>query len=235
MRRRNLTLLALPLAALAIAGCGGDGDDDSTSAPIATIPTTTAPSKEELIAQGDAICAEVNAAVGAAGTSEVEAESQAIQVANLYIGMVQSLEGLGTPEDASDYSEFSSAADGLSEAEGAVKLAAEREDSIAGEEAATEAATALEGFQAAAASFGFEDCSEGPSAPAAPAETPPTAEEEGGVEAPEVEEEAPVEPAPEEVAPETGGAGSGEGGGTAGGTEGGGGTTGGDSGGIGPG
>lgn len=235
MRRRNLTLLALPLAALVIAGCGGGGDDDSTSsAPVATIPTTTAPSKDELIAQGDAICAEVNAAVGAAGTSEVDAESQRTQVANLYIGMVQSLEGLGTPEDASGYSEFSAAADELSAAESAVKLATEREDSIAGEEAATEAATALDDFQVAAATYGFEDCSEGPSAPVAPTETP-SVEEEAPAEAPEVEEEMPVEPAPEEVAPETGGAGSGEGGGTAGGTEGGGGTTGGDSGGIGPG
>lgn len=229
--------MVLSLAALVIAGCGGGGDDDSTAtAPVATIPTTTAPSKEELIARGDAICAEVNAAVGAAGTSEVDAASQTTQVANLYIGMVQSIQGLGTPEDASDFSEFSSAADELAAAESAVKLAAEREDGIAGEEAATEAATALENFQTAAATYGFEDCSEGPSAPVAPSETAPAGEEEAPVEVPEAEEEAeaPVEEAPEEVTPETGGAGS-PGGGTAGGTEEGGGTTGGDSGGIGPG
>jgi hypothetical protein len=237
MRRRNLTLAAVPLAALAIAGCGGGGDDDSTSSePVATIPTTTAPSREELIAQGDAICAEVNAAVGSVGASETGTESRRTQVAGLYIGMVQSLDGLGTPEDASGFAEFSAAADELSTAESEVKLAAEREDSIGIEEAEANATPALEGFQAAADAYGFEDCSDGPSAPSAPSETAPSVEEEAPVETPEAEEEAPVEPAPEEIAPETGGAGGAtEGGGTAGGTEGGGGTTGGDSGGIGPG
>ncbi len=238
MRRRNWTFAALPLAALAIAGCGGGGDDESTSSePVATIPTTTALSKEELIAQGDAICAEVNAAIGSLASSETDAEGQTIQVANLYVGMVQSLDGLGTPSDASGFSEFSSAADELSAAESDVKLAVEREDSAAIGEAATKATPALENFQAAAETYGFEDCSAGPSAPAAPAESgsesAPSVEEESPVETPEVEEEAPVEEAPE-PAPETGGAGS-TGGGTAGGGETDGGTGGGSSGGVGPG
>jgi len=55
----------LSLLALAIAGCGGGGGDESTAA--APVETTEAAvlSKEELVAQGNAICAEVNAAVGA--------------------------------------------------------------------------------------------------------------------------------------------------------------------------
>ena len=61
-------LVILPLAALAIAGCGG-GSSDSTTTPVETTEATTALSKEELIAQGDAICAEVNAAVGTVGST----------------------------------------------------------------------------------------------------------------------------------------------------------------------
>lgn len=239
MRRWNLILAALPLTALAIAGCGGGDGDDSTTAPaVATTPTTTALSKEELIARGDAICAEVNAAIGALAASETDAESQTAQTASLYIGMVQSLKGLGTPEDASGFSEFNATADELSAVENELQLAVEREDSAAIGAAATSAAPALEGFQSAAGAYGFESCSEGPSAPTAPATTeapsPESAPEEEPEAAPEVEPEAAPEPAPE-TGGASGAAEEGAGGGTAGGTEGGGGTTGGDSGGIGPG
>jgi hypothetical protein len=231
MRSRRFVAVALPLAALAIAGCGG-GDDSTEPAPVVTTtPTTTALSKDELITQGDAICAEVNAAIGGS-----EAGGQAGQVADLYVGMVESLKRLGTPEEAEGYSEFSSAADGLSQAEGEVKLAAERDDSAALATAESGASSALASFQSAAQAYGFENCGEGPSAPLSGASGEELSEEpaEG------VEEEA----APEEVepAPETGGAGSAEGGGaeagggTGGGTAGGGATEGsGGSGGIGPG
>jgi hypothetical protein len=123
-----------------------------------------------------------------------------------------------------------------------VKLAAEREDTAALGEAATEAAPALEGFQEAAEEYGFEDCAEGPSAPgstgspegATPGGEEFEGEEEGGIEAePELEEAPEEEIAPEEeAAPETGGAGGGveeapEGGGESGGGS--------ESGGVGPG
>ena len=59
MRARNFLIVA-SLAALALVGCSGnDGGDETASAPVVAT-TTAAPSlsKEELIAQGDAICAE---------------------------------------------------------------------------------------------------------------------------------------------------------------------------------
>lgn len=232
MRPPTYLTTASLLAALAIAGCGGGGDD-STSTSKATTEATPSLSKEELISQGDAICAEVNAAVGSVGSSAADTQTQIIQAANLYTGMVESLERLGTPsDDPAGYSEFIEAAEEFAKVEGEVKLAAERGDTITLGEAATKATPALEEFEAQAAIYGFENCSEGPSVSVT---TSPSgsAEEEGGVEvAPELESEV-EEVAPEEVAPETGGAGGGVEEEAA--PEGGGGTGGSESGGVGPG
>lgn len=212
MRPPKLLTIAIALAALALAGCGGGGDSTETTAQETTEATVTL-SKEELISQGDAICAETNAAIGAIGASAADTPTQITQTANLYTGMVESLEDLGTPEDPAGYSDFIEAAEELAKVEGELKLAAEREDTAALGEIATEAAPILEEFEAQAAIYGFEDCSEGPSAP-----TPSTGSgvggeevEEGGVEVePEFEEEVLPEEVPEEeVAPETGGAGGG--------------------------
>jgi len=227
--------IALPLAALAIAGCGGGGGD-STSTQATT--ETTALSKADLISQGDAICAEVNNAVGAAEivTAEGGESELASKVSGFYIGMVESIKGLGTPEDAVGYPEFIATADQLSTVEGEVKLAAEREDTVALEEATTAATSAREEFESAAGEYGFEDCGEGPSAPSPSGAGGGTTEEaeEGGVEVTpeEIEEVVPEEVAPEEVAPETGGAGGGV---EEAAPEAGGGTAGGGSGGVGPG
>lgn len=218
-RHKRTALLLAALLALLAAGCGGGGDE-TTDATEATAEPAAQLSKDELISQGDAICAEVNAAVGALGSSEGEVETaageEAEKVASLYTGMVQSLQNLGTPEgDEDDYAKFSEAAEELAKVEGEVELAAEREDTLALEEAETDAGAALEEFETQAAAFGFSECSEGPSAPT----TSPGAgagEEAGGVEEgglePEAEYEEPEyeEAAPEEeVAPETGGAGGG--------------------------
>ncbi|HEX6687739.1 MAG TPA: hypothetical protein VF085_03645 [Solirubrobacterales bacterium] len=231
-------LVVLPLAALAIAGCGGGGGSDSTAAAAPEITeVTTALSKEELIAQGDAICAEVNAAVGTAGSTSSDAAGQATQVAGLYDGMVERLIGLGAPSDeTTGYPEFVSSAEALVQAQDDVKLASEREEDEALSAAETEASSALSSFQSAASTFGFEQCAEAPEAP-----TPSgSGEESGGEESSEGVEEESEEVLPEEVepAPETGGVieeesaggGAGVGGGT-GSSEG----TGGSSGGIGPG
>jgi hypothetical protein len=238
MRPSKTLILALPLAALAIAGCGG-GEDDSTASTAVATTEAAALSRAELISQGDAICAEVNAAVGSVAGSGAEVPDQIIQVSDLYLGMVASLKDLGTPEDAAGYPEFIAAADEFSKNESEVKLAAEREDTAAIGAAASEAAPALEEFEQRAGEYGFEECSAEPSVPTPVTGAPAAAgeAEEGGVEvAPEeLEEEAPPEEeaAPEEVAPETGGAG--------GGVEeaapeaGGGGESGGGSGGVGPG
>jgi hypothetical protein len=231
-------LALLALTALVIAGCGGGGDETTESAPATTTEATPL-TKAELIASGDGICAEVNAAVGAAGASESEAADQTVQVANLYIGMVERIQNLGVPDDPAGYAEFSEAAEELAKVEGEAKLAAEREDSAALSEATTAAAPVLEEFSSIAGDYGFEECSEGPSAPAETGTgsgvTPPV--EEGGVEVvpEEPEIEAPVEEVvpEEEVAPETGGAGGGVEEAPA--PETGGGSSGGSSGGVGPG
>jgi hypothetical protein len=225
-------ILILVLAGLlALVGCGGGGDDESTASKPATTESTPTLTKGELISQGDAICAEVNAAVGSVGGSEAGVPDEIIQVASLYTGMVERLKDLGEPAESAGYSEFIAAAEELSQVEGETKLAAERSDTVALGEAATRAAPALEEFESAAEDYGFESCSEGPGAPPVTGgESPvPGGEEEI---APETGEEAEVEPEAE-VAPEEGGeeAAPEEGGGTGAGDgaapEGGGGSSGG--------
>jgi hypothetical protein len=212
-RPKTILLVLGALLALAIAGCGGGGD--STESTAATSEEAAKLSKAELISQGDAICAEVNAAVGALSSSEGEAVvgGEAEKIANLYTGMVSSLQNLGAPsDDEGGYAKFSEAAEELAKVEGEVKLAAEREDLVALEEVDGEVEPALEEFHTQAATYGFEECSEGPHAPTVNPEAGGVESEgeleEGGVEVePEVEEEAPEEEAPEEETPETGGAG----------------------------
>jgi hypothetical protein len=240
MSTRRTWIFALPVAALLVAGCGGGGGSDSSESTATTTATPTALSKAELLEQGDAICAEVNAAVGSAGSSTTENGSPAAQVADLYSGMVASLNNLGTPQETEGYAEFSGAAEELAKAEDEVKLASERGDTAGLEAAESNASSALTAFQNAASEYGFKACSEGPSAPATSGPSAESGEAEAGGEEAEaiepeaVEPEVEAEPAPE-VIPETGGAGgTAEGGGTAGAPEGGG-TTGGSSGGIGPG
>jgi hypothetical protein len=219
---KTILLILGALAALLIAGCGGGGDETETTTP--TVEEPTALTKEELIEEGDGICAEVNAAVGAltgSETSEGSGTEETEKVANLYTGMVERLQDLGAPEDDDgSYAKFMEAAEELAKVEGEAKLAAEREDLEAIGEANGEAEVALEEFQSQAAIYGFEDCSEDPGelpTPAGNGEVEPGGEEfegeEGGVEVePEFEEEvAPEEEIvpEEEVAPETGGAGGG--------------------------
>lgn len=236
MRARRF-LIVVPLAALAIAGCGGDdGGDETASTPAVT--TTAAPSlsKEELISQGDAICAEVNAAL-AAVSSNTSTGSQVGQVADLYIGMVDSLQALGTPTDDAGYDEVMSAADDLAQAESDAKLADERGDSAALSTAQTEATSAAIAFQDAAGSYGFSECSQSPGASSTTSAPAPSTDTSGTTTAPAAPTTTPATPAP---APNTGGAGGtagSTGGGSTGGGAGGGtgGTTGGSSGGIGPG
>ncbi len=227
-------LIALSLGGLVLTGCGGGDDSPETTA--ATTEAEAALTKADLISQGDAICAEVNAAVGSVAASE--SSDQTAQVADLYIGMVESIKRLGTPAEETGYPEFIASADRLAEIEGEVKLAAEREDTAGVEEAGGEAVAALEAFEGEAQSYGFEDCGDEPTAPAPSGSGSAAVEEgaeEGGLEvAPEEleEEVVPEEVAPEEVAPETGGAGGGI---EEAAPESGGGESGGSSGGVGPG
>lgn len=237
MRLPKALPIALLLVALVIVGCGGGGEDSTETTQATSQEEAAQMSKADFIKQGDAICAEVNSAVGAIGTTETEVQSQTTQVSDLYIGMIESLKRLGAPTEIDGYAEFMEAAEELAKVEGEVKLAAEREDTEALGEAATAATPALEEFETQASVYGFEECGEGPQAP-----TPSgTGTESGGEEAapegsPEAIEEE-IAPEVEEVAPEMGGAGeevAPEGGGTGAGA-GGGGESGGSSGGIGPG
>lgn len=229
MRRpgnKTILLLLAALAAALIAGCGGGGGEETTE----TTATTEEPrklTKAELIEQGDDICAETNAAVGAL-SSEVEASSipeTAEKTSNLYIGMVERLQELGAPEGAeSSFTSFMEAAEEFAKVEGEVKLATEREDTEALGEASTAATPALEEFETQAETYGFEKCSEGPQATLGGGSSSGAEGAEGGGELEAGEEEAGgVEPeaefeeaAPEEEivpeeepAPETGGAGGG--------------------------
>ncbi len=152
--------------------------------------------------------------------------------------MVTRLKALGTPVEASGYTEFISAAEALAQAESGAKLAAERGEGAGLEAAESKASAALGSFQSAARSYGFKKCGEEPSAP-----TPASARRRGEAakRLPGAPNPRPRNPQPPEAAPETGGAGSVEAGGGApsgGGSAGGGGGGGGggsSSGGIGPG
>ncbi len=228
MRLKFLVLALAALLALAFlaSGCGGGGSSSSTAAKQKPKEETVAKlSKGQFISQGDAICAEVNTAIGSVQESAAEASSQTTQIANLYSGMVQSLQRLGQPSEIEGYSDFMGAAERLAMTENEVKAVSDQENPELIEEASQQAVPAVEEFQQQAAIYGFEACSEGPHAPAvAPESSSGTEEvapeeESGGIEAapeeefvpeeevaPEIEEEFVPE---EEVAPETGGAGGG--------------------------
>lgn len=238
MRTPLRRLALLPVAALALAGCGGGGGDETTAASVPTVEESPSLSKQELIQQGDAICAEVNAAVGTVDASEAGSADQVSQAADLYSGMVERLKGLGTPEEDAGYTEFTAAADALARAESDAQLASERGDEAALTEAESEAEASLEAFEEAAGSYGFEDCSEAPSAPSTVSPVGGGGGEEEQAEEVEVPAEVEEEVVPEEAPTEEAPAEEGGGGGTAGGGTGAGGgeeSGGGGSGGIGPG
>ena len=209
------------LAAALLAGCGGgSGSTESTAAT--TTATTAALSKAELIEQGDAICAEVNAAVGTVGSRAAPKPSSQVR----QVGRPLQRHGR-QPEEARD-----AAGNGRILANSSpppknlrgggrsqTRSRARRHSGLAAAE--TNASAALASFQAAAQEYGFKECTEGPQR--ADHECRREAGGTGSAEAPEEPEaeavapEAEAEPAPE-PAPETGGAGGAtEGGGTAGG------------------
>jgi hypothetical protein len=220
--RSSLLLIPALLAlALAVAGCGGGGGTTEATETEEKAEAKTSLTKAEFIRQGNDLCGEVNSAVGSAANSASETQSQTTQIANLYTGMIESLQELGRPREAEGYGEFMEAGEELAKVEGELKLAAEREDVETLETASQEAVPALEAFQSQAAIYGFADCSEGPHAVESSPETgaaEPTeeVEETGGIEEglpeEEIEEVAPEEEfipeeEVEEVPPETGGAG----------------------------
>ncbi|HEX3362496.1 MAG TPA: hypothetical protein VHS74_15990, partial [Solirubrobacterales bacterium] len=133
MRSRPLVLapLALLVVALVVAGCGGGGSSSTTTTTAKKKPAAPKLSKAGFISQGDAICAEVNTAVGSTEESAAEASVQTSQIANLYTGMVESIQRLGQPSEKAGYSEFMGAAEKLAMVEGDLKKAGEEEDLVA--------------------------------------------------------------------------------------------------------
>ena len=133
------------------AGCGGGDSEDPAPAPVETTTTDTAASaltQDELIAEGDDICAEVNAAVGTIDSSTTAdptiAESQ---ISDIYAGMAERLQELGTPTDGEAPTDVIDAAQALADS------------------TSTDGATALSDFQTAATDYGFEECGNAPAAP----------------------------------------------------------------------
>jgi len=217
------TILTAATLSLAAAGCGGDDEPTPAPTPAEQPAETASLTKDELISQGDGICAEVNAAIGTIDGSTTIAESdKADQKADIYDGLADRLEQLGTPSDGDAPADVIAALRDLGSGSGA-------EGDLAA-------------LQSAATSYGFTDCAEAPSAPVATgAEAPPT--DGSGIE-PSTGDGTYTEPAPAEPAPApapsdgTGGvnpdAGSGTGGASPG-DSGSSGGSGGSSGGIGPG
>jgi hypothetical protein len=147
--KRAVLLILLILAPAGVAACGG-GDEEASAPAPAEEPAATTLTRSELISAGDGICAEVNAAIGTIQASEVSDETvKTTQIADLYAGVAERLDGLGTPSDGEAPSDVIAAATAL------------------GDPAATDPDAALAEFQAAAAEYGFTDCAEDPAAPVA--------------------------------------------------------------------
>lgn len=221
---RRVIGLSLTIGALGfgLSACGGGDDEESppeTAAPPA--PEVVALTTESLIQQGDAICAEVNAAVGAIDNSTADETTKASQREGIYDGLAARLGDLGTPSDGEPPTQVIQAIQALADGTGD-----------------------REALLDAADEYGFVDCAEAPAATVSPIESPDST----GAESPDSTESytPPVTEAPQPVAPEapappsTGGGvappGTGGGTGTGGGSGSGGGSSGGSSsGGIGPG
>lgn len=222
---------ALIACSALLAACGGE--DDSLPKTEVVSPSTGSTeisdepvSTEDFIAAGDEICVETFSAVSAAESTETDEADLYDTRANLYAEMVEELQGIGTPEDEEGLDDLYSAAGDLAEANEEAAAAAEDGDETALTAADTDAETALAGFQAAATSYGFEDCGDAAAGlpvdgsdvsvptvpgddtttvPAEPVPTEPVPTEP----APAPVEPAPAPapaPAPEPVAPPNGGA-----------------------------
>jgi hypothetical protein len=239
---RAFLLLAGLLAAIALLGAGCGGDDSTPAEPVQDVgdnQSQTALSKNELIAQGDAICGEANAALSALDASTVESdpEVQATQELEITRSELQSLQSLTPPSQSRSVLErFLSALQDQVDALSRRQAAVEQGDDPASAEA--EVSSAAASAQAAAQDYGFADCANA-------SETPPP---DGTATAPPVATTTPTTiPPTVPTTPATGdpgaagggtgvgGTGGGTGGGSGGGGSGGGdGGTGGTGGGISP-
>lgn len=144
LKLRRTAGVAFAVAALGagVVACGG-GDDEETPAPVTATTTeeTVTITTEDLISQGDAICAEANSALGSIEASTADDTTKANQVSDIYDGIAQQLGELGTPSDGEPPSDVIAAAQELADGTG---------DTTS--------------FQTAASEYGFTDCAEAPEA-----------------------------------------------------------------------
>jgi hypothetical protein len=225
----------LPVAAvgavLALSACGGDSSPEQQI----VVPTDTQPSldKAQFIAQADSICAEANASIeqfAAAGQGVTEAD----QIAQLRQSVVDQINELGPPsEDRTTLDQFLNAMTAQASAGEKIGLASERGEDTSQFE--TELDTAKSEAEAAASTYGFEECGSPISSSSTSSSSAGGTADTGGTVTPT----APSTPAPSDT-PDSGGT---PGGSTGGGSTGGGDTgsgapsggTGAPSGGVGPG
>jgi hypothetical protein len=163
MHLRRGWIVVLAVAMLTIAGCGGGGGGDSSESTDAGGEAASgALTKAGLIERGDAICAEVNAAVAAI---DPESPGATARIAGIYSGMVKSLKSLGNPtETEGKYGEYLRTLDEVEAMEKGLKLTATT-DSPELASMKKGAAGALGDFQFASGEYGFKECSQGPGAP----------------------------------------------------------------------
>ncbi len=226
--RLKTTLAALAIAAAtALAACGDD-EKPATTTPVETGATGTTGlagpiTPEELIDEGDDVCAEAYTAL-----ESLPPNAPGSQQAGIVDGLLESLESLGDPgsENRDDLDSFY---DSLDEAADAFN-----------KDRTSEGETALSEARAAASDYGFEECGRRGDSIIAQPDVPGAADsgvDSGGVAddttepvAPEPAEPVAPEPAPEPVVPDSDAGGTG----TAPPTDSGGDNTGGTSGGVSP-
>jgi len=194
MKKKILILMIAAVGAVGFAGCGGDnGDNAAAPTPVETTTEPASITKAELITQGDGICGEVNAAVGTIASSDTSDEAiMATQISDIYSGMADRLDELGTPSDGEAPTAVIEAAQAL----------AESGDS--------DGAAALATFQSAADDYGFTECGQAPAAPSSTGtSTGVPTDSTGGTETyvpPATTTPAPTAPAPTTPAAPSGGA-----------------------------
>lgn len=208
MRRRVATILAAGVALAALGGCGDN------NAPIQTISTdsetaASALSQDDFISGADSRCAEANSAIANLGSSDVASSVAIGQQLQITEEVLTGIQALGPPADSTgDLATF------LKGLKSQVRILKQQQTAATSGDTATvdslsaQLAQAESETEAAATSYGFDECGQPPSASvsaggtaASPSATPVPATTTP------VTPTTPVEPVPTEPAGQTGGIG----------------------------